>query len=174
MSAYNETCAAIGNDYWNHRLFLLHADAKYIDVMERTLYNGLLSGVSLDGKSFFYPNPLESAGQHQRSPWFGVACCPGNMTRFLASVPGYVYAQQGDTLYVNLFVAGTAEVKMDGGRTVKLVQETRYPWDGAVRMTVSPASAGRFARATSASRAGPAARPCRATSTASRMRPTRR
>jgi DUF1680 family protein len=102
MSAYNENCAAIGNDYWNHRLFLLHADAKYVDVMERTLYNGLLSGVSLDGKSFFYPNPLESAGQHQRRPWFGVACCPGNMTRFLASVPGYVYAQQGNTLYARL------------------------------------------------------------------------
>ena len=145
MSAYNETCAAIGNDYWNHRLFLLHADAKYIDVMERTLYNGLLSGVSLDGKSFFYPNPLESAGQHQRSPWFGVACCPGNMTRFLASVPGYVYAQQGDVLYVNLFVASTAEVKMDGGRTLRVVQETRYPWDGAVKITVTPERSGRYA-----------------------------
>jgi uncharacterized protein len=144
LSAYNETCAAIGNDYWNHRLFLLHADARYIDVLERTLYNGLLSGVSLDGRSFFYPNPLESAGQHQRSPWFGVACCPGNMTRFLASLPGYVYAKQGDTLYVNLFVASTAEVDMDGGRKVKLVQETRYPWDGTVRMTVSPDRAGSF------------------------------
>jgi DUF1680 family protein len=144
LSAYNETCAAIGNDYWNHRLFLLHADAKYIDVMERTLYNGLLSGVSLDGKSFFYPNPLESAGQHQRSPWFGVACCPGNMTRFLASVPGYVYARQADTIYVNLFVASTAEVELEGGRKVKLVQETRYPWDGAVRITVNPGQEGRF------------------------------
>ncbi len=144
LSAYNETCAAIGNDYWNHRLFLLHADARYIDVMERTLYNGLLSGVSLDGKSFFYPNPLESAGQHQRSPWFGVACCPGNMTRFLASVPGYVYAHQGDSLYVNLFVASTAEVEMDGGRSVKLVQETRYPWDGAVRIRVTPNRESRF------------------------------
>jgi DUF1680 family protein len=144
LSAYNETCAAIGNDFWNHRLFLLHADARYIDVMERTLYNGLLSGVSLDGKSFFYPNPLESAGQHQRSPWFGVACCPGNMTRFLASVPGYVYAKQGDTLYVNLFVASTADIEMDGGRKVKLVQETRYPWDGAVRIKVSPDRAGPF------------------------------
>ncbi len=144
MSAYNETCAAIGNDYWNHRLFLLHADAKYVDVMERTLYNGLLSGVSLDGKSFFYPNPLESAGQHQRSPWFGVACCPGNMTRFLASVPGYVYARQGDALYVNVFVASTAEVEMADRRKVKLVQETRYPWDGAVRITVSPERAGRL------------------------------
>jgi hypothetical protein len=145
MSAYNETCAAIGNDYWNHRLFLLHADARYVDVMERILYNGLLSGVSLDGKSFFYPNPLESAGQHQRSPWFGVACCPGNMTRFLASVPGYVYAQQGETLYVNLFVASTADVGLDDGRTVKVVQETRYPWDGAIKLTISPNKGGRFA-----------------------------
>jgi DUF1680 family protein len=138
MTAYNETCAAIGNDYWNHRLFLLHADARYIDVMERTLYNGLISGVSLDGKLFFYPNPLESNGQHQRSPWFGVACCPGNITRFLASVPGYVYAQQGDKLYVNLFAASTADIKLDNGRRVKLVQETRYPWDGGVKMTVDP------------------------------------
>src|SRR5438445_4311695 len=145
LSAYCETCAAVANDYWNLRLFLLHGDAKYADVMERTLYNGLLSGVSLDGKSFFYPNPLESDGRHQRSPWFGVACCPGNMTRFLASVPGYVYAQQGDTLYVNLFVASTADVKMDGGRTVKLVQATRYPWDGAVKITVSPATSSSFA-----------------------------
>ncbi|HEY7509513.1 MAG TPA: glycoside hydrolase family 127 protein, partial [Vicinamibacteria bacterium] len=144
MTAYNETCAAIGNDYWNHRLFLLHGDARYIDVLERTLYNGLLSGVSLDGKSFFYPNPLESAGQHQRSPWFGVACCPGNVTRFLASVPGYVYAQQDDALFVNLFVASTAEVELAGGRKVKLVQETRYPWDGAVRLAVSPDREGPF------------------------------
>jgi uncharacterized protein len=142
MSAYNETCAAIGNDFWNYRLFLLHADARYIDVMERTLYNGLLSGVSLDGKSFFYPNPLESSGQHQRSPWFGVACCPGNMTRFLASVPGYVYAEQGDALYVNLFVSSTATIKMDNGRTVKVTQETRYPWAGEVSMTVAPDRAG--------------------------------
>ncbi len=108
MSAYNETCAAVGNDFWNHRLFLLHADAKYIDVMERTLYNGLISGVSLDGKTFFYQNPLEatgSAGKDQRSPWFGVACCPGNITRFMASVPGYVYAERNDAIWVNLYVA---------------------------------------------------------------------
>ena len=138
MSAYNETCAAVGNDFWNQRLFLLHADAKYIDVMERTLYNGLISGVSLDGKTFFYPNPLESAGQHRRSPWFGVACCPGNITRFLPSVPGYVYAQRGDALFVNLFIGSTADIKLDNGRKLKVVQETRYPWDGAVKMTVSP------------------------------------
>lgn len=141
MSAYNETCAAVGNDYWNHRLFLLHADSKYIDVMERTLYNGLISGVALDGKTFFYENPLEAtgmAGKDQRSPWFGVACCPGNITRFMASVPGYVYAQRNDALWVNLYMGSTADIKMDNGRTVKMVQETRYPWDGAVKMTVNP------------------------------------
>jgi uncharacterized protein len=144
LTAYNETCAAVGNDYWNHRLFLLHADAKYIDVMERTLYNGLISGVSLDGKSFFYPNPLESVGDYQRSPWFGVACCPGNITRFIASVPGYMYAHKDDSLYVNLFAASTAEIKMAAGRTVKITQETRYPWDGTVRMIVRPERAGNF------------------------------
>ncbi len=144
MTAYNETCAAIGNDYWNHRLFLLHADAKYIDVMERTLYNGLISGVSLDGKSFFYPNPLESRGQHQRSPWFSVACCPSNITRFIASLPGYVYAQQGEVLYVNLYVGSTAEIQMDNGRRVKLLQQTRYPWDGTVKMTINPDKNSRF------------------------------
>jgi DUF1680 family protein len=141
MSAYNETCAAVGNDFWNHRLFLLHADAKYIDVMERTLYNGLISGVALDGKTFFYQNPLEAtglAGKDQRSPWFGVACCPSNITRFMASVPGYVYGQRGDTLWVNLYMGSTGEIKLDNGRTVKMVQETRYPWDGSVKLSVSP------------------------------------
>jgi DUF1680 family protein len=144
MSAYNETCAAVGNDFWNHRLYLLHADAKYIDVMERTLYNGLLSGVSLDGKLFFYPNPLESKGQHRRQPWFGVACCPANITRFLASLSGYVYAQQKDTLYINLFVASTADIRMDGGRQVKVIQATRYPWDGTVKITITPDKSGAF------------------------------
>jgi uncharacterized protein len=144
MTAYNETCAAVGNDYWNYRLFLLHADAKYIDVMERTLYNGLISGVSIDGKGFFYPNPLESIGQHARSPWFGVACCPGNITRFLASVPGYVYAHRGDTIFVNLYAKGTGEIPMEGGRTVTIAQDTRYPWDGAVHMTITPSKAGLF------------------------------
>jgi hypothetical protein len=141
QSAYNETCAAVGNDFWNHRLFLLHADAKYIDVMERTLYNGLISGVSLDGKTFFYQNPLEATGfasKDERSPWFGVACCPGNITRFMASVPGYVYAERDDALWVNLFVANTADIKLDNGRTVHVNEETRYPWDGAVKMTVTP------------------------------------
>src|SRR5580658_234553 len=144
MSAYCETCAAVANDYWNQRLFLLHGDAKYIDVMERTLYNGLLSGVSLDGKRFFYPNPLESNRQHSRSPWFGVACCPGNITRFMPSIPGYMYAQKGDTLYVNLFAANKAEIKLDSGRTIKLVEETRYPWDGLVKLTVHPDASPQF------------------------------
>ena len=144
LTAYNETCAAVGNDYWNHRLFLLHADAKYIDVMERTLYNGLISGVSLDGKTFFYPNPLESIGQHERSPWFGTACCPSNITRFVASMPGYVYAQRANEVYVNLFVASTADVKLDSGRTIKIDQETHYPWDGDVKMKIVPDRPGPF------------------------------
>ena len=164
MTAYNETCAAVGNDYWNHRLFLLHGEARYIDVLERTLYNGLLSGVSLDGKSFFYPNPLESAGQHKRSPWFGVACCPGNITRFLASLAGYVYAQRGDSIYVNLFIAGTADIAMASGNKVQLVQATRYPWDGDVRITVSAADAGTVHAADPRARLGAATTPCRAIS----------
>jgi hypothetical protein len=147
MSAYNETCAAVGNDYWNQRMFLLHADGKYIDVMERTLYNGLISGVSLDGTTFFYQNPLEATGRaakDQRSPWFGVACCPGNITRFLASVPGYVYAQRAGEVWVNLFAAGSADIKFDDGHTLQIVQATRYPWDGAVKMTLNPDAAGRM------------------------------
>ena len=144
MTAYNETCASVGMDYWNHRLFLLEGDSKYIDVMERTLYNGLISGVSLDGTTFFYDNPLESNGQHSRREWFGVACCPGNITRFMASVPGYIYAKRGDNLYVNLFAGGTADIESPGGK-LKVVQETRYPWDGAVKMTITPDRARQFA-----------------------------
>ena len=137
MSAYNETCAAIGNVYWNHRLFLLHGDAKYIDVMERTLYNGLISGISLDGKLFFYPNPLMSVGQHARSPWFGCACCPGNVTRFMASVPGYIYAHRDDEIYVNLFIANEAKIELKD-RVVKIQQETQYPWEGSIKISVEP------------------------------------
>jgi DUF1680 family protein len=144
MTAYNETCASVGMDFWNHRLFLLEGDAKYIDVMERTLFNGLVSGVSLDGKTFFYPNPLESNGQHARQEWFGVACCPGNITRFMPSVPGYLYATRGDTVYVNLFARGTAKIELPGG-AITIDQDTRYPWDGAVRMTVTPERTRRFA-----------------------------
>jgi uncharacterized protein len=144
MTAYNETCASVGMDFWNHRLFLLEGDAKYIDVMERTLYNGLLSGVSLDGKTFFYPNPLESNGQHARQEWFGVACCPGNITRFMPSVPGYVYATRADDVFVNLYATGTAKIDLPAG-AVTLDQDTRYPWDGAVKMTIKPERERHFA-----------------------------
>ncbi|MDQ3929160.1 MAG: glycoside hydrolase family 127 protein, partial [Chloroflexota bacterium] len=136
LTAYSETCAAIANIFWNHRLFLLHADARYIDVLERSLYNVLLAGVSLEGIAFFYDNPLESDGTHQRSPWFECACCPSNVARFLPALPGYVYAQQDDTIYVNLFVAGSAEIQLASGQVVTLTQETRYPWDGRVRLAV--------------------------------------
>jgi len=146
-TAYCETCAAVANDFWNARLFELHGNAQYVDVFERTLYNGLLSGVSLDGTKFFYPNVLESDGTQGRSPWFGCACCPGNITRFLPSVPGYVYAQQGNTIFVNLFAGGTADIKWNNGRAIKLTQETAYPWDGAVRITVAPDKKSRFAMA---------------------------
>jgi uncharacterized protein len=144
MVAYNETCAAVGNDFWNQRMFLLHGDSKYVDIFERTLYNGLISGVSLDGKTYFYPNPLESNGQHQRSPWFGVACCPGNITRFMPSIPGYVYAEQRDTLYVNLFLSNTANITLGNGRKLKVAQETRYPWSGDVKITLDPEQQGPF------------------------------
>jgi DUF1680 family protein len=141
--AYTETCAAIGNALWNYRLFLLHGESKYMDVFERVLYNGLLSGVSLGGDRFFYQNPLESAGGYERSPWFEVACCPPNMTRFLPSLPGYVYATKDDTVFVNLYIAGEGKIDL-GGRPVTLTQATRYPWDGAVKLTVSPARPGEF------------------------------
>ncbi len=141
--AYAETCAAIGNAFWNYRLFLLHGDAKYMDVFERVLYNGLLSGVSLSGDRFFYQNPLESAGGYERSPWFEVSCCPPNMTRFLPSLPGYVYATRDDVVYVNLFIAGSGRVALPG-RALVLTQETRYPWDGSVLLTVAPDKPGPF------------------------------
>jgi DUF1680 family protein len=144
MSAYCETCAAIGNVYWNYRLFLLHGDAKYYDVLERTLYNGLISGVSLDGDGFFYPNPLESIGQHQRQPWFGCACCPSNICRFIPSLPGYVYAVKDREVYVNLFMGNTSEMTV-GGKKLTLTQSTEYPWNGDVRITVAPKGKQTFA-----------------------------
>lgn len=143
MSAYNETCASIANVYWNYRLFLMHGDAKYFDVLERTLYNAFLSGVSLTGDRFFYPNPLESHGQHARSPWFSCACCPGNVARFVPSVGGYFYAQKDNAIYVNLFAAGTADFKLPGN-TVSLEQKNNYPWDGDLQIIVSPEKTGPF------------------------------
>lgn len=143
MSAYCETCAAIGNVYVNYRLFLLHGESKYYDVLERTLYNGLLSGVSLDGGSFFYPNPLESMGQHQRQPWFGCACCPSNICRFIPSLPGYIYATKDDNVYVNLFLSNTTDLKIKG-KAVTISQDTHYPWNGDINIGIKKNSADKF------------------------------
>ncbi len=144
LTAYCETCAAIGNVYVNHRLFLLHGESKYYDVLERTLYNGLISGVSLDGGSFYYPNPLESTGQHARQPWFGCACCPSNICRFLPSLPGYVYAVKDRNVYVNLFLDNSVSLSV-AGKKVSLAQDTRYPWDGDIAINVDANKAGQFA-----------------------------
>src|SRR5574344_1278181 len=143
MSAYCETCAAIGNVYVNYRLFLLHGDSKYYDALERSLYNGLISGVSMDGGGFFYPNPLESMGQHQRQAWFGCACCPSNICRFLPSLPGYIYAVKDRNVYVNLFLSNSSKVSI-GGKAVSLSQETNYPWNGDVKIKVDNSKAGKF------------------------------
>lgn len=143
LTAYCETCAAIGNVYVNHRMFLLHGDSKYYDVLERTLYNGLLSGVSLQGDGFFYPNPLESDGRHKRQPWFGCACCPSNICRFIPSVPGYVYALKDDELFVNLYMSNTMTQKVKG-KEVVLRQETDYPWNGDVDLFIDKNAAKNF------------------------------
>jgi uncharacterized protein len=144
-TAYCETCAAIADCYWAHRLFLLHGDAKYIDVLERTLYSNVIDGVSLDGKLFFYPNPLESRGNNARSSWFDCSCCPTNICRFIPSVPGYAYAARDGALYVNLYAEGSGEIDLVGSR-VRIEQKTQYPWDGHVEIVVHPqAAAQKFA-----------------------------
>ena len=142
-SAYCETCAAIANALWNHRMFLLTGDAKYLDVLERVLYNGIISGIGLTGDKFFYSNPLTSYGQHKRSPWFTCACCPSNVTRFVPSVPGYVYATQGNDLYINLFVQNEAEIQTDS-QVVHIKQETDYPWNGKIVIAIDPEKAKTF------------------------------
>ncbi|KRT13387.1 six-hairpin glycosidase, partial [Pedobacter ginsenosidimutans] len=143
MSAYAETCAAIGNVYWNERMFLLHGDSKYVDVLERTLYNGLLSGVSLSGDRFFYPNPLASMFQHQRSAWISCACCISNMARFLPSLPGYVYAQDKNDLYINLFMGNTSKIALTA-TNVEITQITDYPWKGDVGININPEKTANF------------------------------
>jgi len=134
-SAYAETCAACGLIFWNHRMNLLHGHGRYADVLERALYNGFLSGVSLDGTKFFYVNPLASDGNHHRKEWYGCSCCPTNVARVLPSVPGYVYATDKEAIYANLYAAGRAEIDHPAGRVV-LTQETRYPWDGRIAINV--------------------------------------
>ena len=142
-TAYAETCAAIGMVLWSHRMFLLHGHSQYIDVLERSLYNGLLSGVSLDGSEFFYTNPLASYGNHHRQPWFGCACCPTNVVRFVPQVGGYFYATTEDSLWVNLYAANRATVSV-AGQTVSICQESDFPWDGHIKLTIEPTTSNNF------------------------------
>lgn len=149
-TAYNETCAAIANVYWNHRMFLLHGDSKYMDVLERTLYNGLISGVGLDGKSFFYTNAMEVRNgfshndiERERSGWFQCSCCPTNVCRFIPAVPGYMYAQKENNLYVNLFISSTANLVINN-KPVQVIQQNNYPWEGDLRFTIQAAKANSF------------------------------
>jgi DUF1680 family protein len=150
LTAYGETCASIGDVYWNTRLFTLTGDAKYFDVIERTLYNGLLSGISLDGKCFFYVNPLEADGKFRfnsgagtRRPWFDCSCCPTNLIRFIPSLPGLLYAVQKDTFYINLYASSIATVSL-GNTAVRIEQRTDYPWHGKIRIKVTPERSGQF------------------------------
>jgi DUF1680 family protein len=147
---YNETCAAVAFLFWNHRMFLMTGDAKYMDVFERSLYNSVLSGVSLSGDRFFYPNPLEYDGQAKnnhgfagRAPWFGCACCPPNVLRTLASLGDYVYAVQSNKVFINLYAQGEATATVAGNK-VKLEQTTEYPWDGRIKLRVTPEKPGQF------------------------------
>jgi hypothetical protein len=149
-TAYNETCAAIANVYWNQRMFLLHGDSKYIDLLEKILYNGLISGIGLDGKSFFYTNAMEikNSFSHRdkeasRSGWFECSCCPTNLARLIPSIPGYMYAQNGSNLYVNLFINGSAAINI-GTMPVEIIQQNNYPWNGELAFTINPKKATAF------------------------------
>jgi uncharacterized protein len=147
-TAYNETCAAIANVYWNQRMFQLHGDAKYIDVLEKILYNGLISGVGLDGKSFFYTNAMQirdyfKGAEAERSGWFTCSCCPTNICRLLPSVPGYMYAQNGDKVYVNLFAASDASLTINN-KAIAITQQNNYPWEGDLKFIISPAASMTF------------------------------
>lgn len=137
--AYCETCASIGMVFWNHRLALLHGDGRFADLVERLLYNGAISGISLDGSKFFYVNPLASRGNHHRQPWYGCACCPTNVVRFVSSIGQYVYGAlpEGEGVCVLQYVGGNGTLKLKDGK-VRLVQNTRFPWDGAVTIVVEP------------------------------------
>lgn len=149
-TAYNETCAAIANVYWNYRMFLLHGDSRYMDILEKSLYNGLISGVGLDGKSFFYTNAMQikNSFQHRsmeatRSGWFECSCCPTNVARLIPSIPGYMYAQKDDNLFVNLFINSNADVLVQNN-PVQITQKNNYPWDGALQFQVNPKKSASF------------------------------
>ncbi|MBF4506378.1 glycoside hydrolase family 127 protein [Flavobacterium sp. JLP] len=150
LTAYNETCAAIGDVYWNHRLHNLTGKSQYFDVIERTMYNGLISGISLDGKEFFYPNALESDGIFKsnrgsctRQAWFDCSCCPTNLIRFVPSIPGLIYSKSQDVLYVNLYASNNASFTL-GKTDLKISQQTGYPWNGKVVISVDPKKEGQF------------------------------
>ena len=149
-TAYNETCAAIANVYFNHRMFLLHGDSKYIDILEKSLYNGLISGVGMDGKSFFYTNAMQihnsfahGSMEPERAGWFPCSCCPTNVARLIPSMPGYMYAQKGLDLYVNLFINGTADVNINN-KPVTITQQNNYPWQGNLTFNINPTTPGMF------------------------------
>ena len=144
-AAYCESCAAIAHVLWQHRMALLQGQAKYADVMELTLYNGMLSGISIAGDKFFYQNPLASEKGGTRSPWIGLSCCPTNLARIIPQIGGLAYAQGKNQVYVNLFVAGDATMKLENGAKLKLTQQTEYPWDGKIRLTLTPEQAADFA-----------------------------
>ena len=150
LTAYNETCAAIGDVYWNHRLHNLSGNSKYFDVIERTMYNGLISGISLDGKQFFYPNALEADGVYKsnrgsctRQAWFDCSCCPTNLIRFIPSIPGLIYSRSNDVLYVNLYASNNASFKI-GKTDLQISQLTGYPWNGKVAISVNPKKESQF------------------------------
>jgi DUF1680 family protein len=143
-TAYNETCAAIANVFWNERMFLLHGDSKYIDVLEKILYNGLISGIGLDGKTFFYTNAMQVTNnfthpdlEPERSGWFPCSCCPTNLVRLLPSVPGYIYAQKDNQVYVNLFISSNVSLKVQN-QEVAITQQNNYPWDGDLKFIINP------------------------------------
>lgn len=136
LDAYCETCASVGMVLWNQRMNQLTGDSKYIDVLERSLYNGALAGISLGGDRFFYVNPLESKGDHHRQEWYGCACCPSQLSRFLPSIGNYIYASSNDALWVNLYIGNTGQIRI-GETDILLKQETNYPWDGLVKLTIS-------------------------------------
>lgn len=133
--AYCETCASVGMVFWNQRMNQLTGDAKYADIMERSLYNGTLAGISLQGDKFFYVNPLESDGKHHRQEWYGCACCPSQISRFLPSIGNYIYGTSPDALYINLYLGNEADISLNGNG-IKVSQTTEYPWKGKVEILV--------------------------------------
>lgn len=150
LTAYSETCAAIGSIFWNHRLFLLTGKSKYYDIIERTLYNSMISGISLDGNKFFYPNPLESDGEYKfnkgactRQEWFDCSCCPTNIIRFVPSVPELIYAVDDNIIYMNLFIASKADIEVNN-TDVQIIQNTDYPRDSKLSILIIPDSQKEF------------------------------